>query len=536
MKLLLVNIYPLNTFARYLLSSYTLKAYFDANWKSAERVTVRVLNFSATVDSEKICQNIMAEQPDCIGYSAYIWNIEKILDVIRTLREKGSYIHILGGPEISINKIKKLQDPKIADYYVIGEGEKILLNLMDYIRNKSRGAEPILPNGVAVSFENDIAYTIPTHDERIRDLDEIPSVYLSGVIDGVLYERQQAFLETQRGCPFHCAYCVYHKNLSRISSSSLERVYSELEHLIVRKRVLALRIFDSVFTHDLPRAKKIVRFLIELKAREGVRIPWIYWEFTYQAVDDEFLRLTASLKYKEKILNTSEIKPLNRPQLYREVVKDYTVVNCVGIQSFCQDALRAVGRAPIDIERFTRFFKDVNKYNIVLKVDMILGLPFETLDSYCKGLELLLPFFKDTDHILNIHRLQILSESELERKCGIYGIRYSHKAPYTVYSTNSFSKKDMDHASKLTALLFRIVNSPLRGAYFSMCERSKKGFLKIISALCERIKAEETFKHTRFVNDDSLDDDYWNDEVFKEIASEWIIGRCSQYALDSAIS
>ncbi|MGR3173275.1 MAG: B12-binding domain-containing radical SAM protein [Candidatus Scalindua sp.] len=521
MRLALVNIYPANTIAQYLLSSYVLKAYLDKFLKMKDGLSINILNFSNTADTIKICEKIARERPDLIGYSCYIWNIERILDVIKCLKEKGRYVNILGGPEISIDRIKTLPNPEIISYYVIGEGEKVLLNLMRYIDEKDRSSKFKIPEGVVIRLNNGFEY-VPNTD-RISNLDEIPSIYLNGVIENWLYEGQQAFLETQRGCPFKCKYCVYHKNVPAISSYSLERVYEELDHLIVKKRILALRILDSIFTHDLSRAKKIVRYLAELKCLDGIRLPWIYWEFTYNLVDEEFLKLISVLKYREKILNINNIKPLDRPQLYREIVKDYTVINCVGVQSFCKEALSALNRMAVNLEKLKKFMDDVNGYNIVLKIDLILGLPFETFDSYFKGLETFLPFFKDTDHILNIHRLQILPGSDLEKLCDKYEIKYSPEAPHTVFSVNTFSEKEMDYASKLTALLFRIVNSPLRKNFFEAKKRSGECFFKLIESIYKLISLSERFKNIQIIKNISVDDNYWNDEVFREIPTEWLI-------------
>jgi len=520
MRLTLVNIYPSNTIARYLLSSYALKAYLDSHFGEREELTVDVLNFSDRDDILKICEKIEGQKPDCVGYSCYIWNFQKVLDLIKELKGRDELISILGGPEISPERVRSLAEAGTGDYYVIGEGERVLLSLMQYIINKDTDPASKIPDGVAVNINGRYEYTPAA--SRITDLDEIPSVYLNGVLEERLYMGQQAFLETQRGCRFKCKYCVYHKNLSGVSCYSLDRVYAELDDLIIKKKILALRIFDSIFTHDLSRAKDIVRHLIGLKNLEGVRLPWIYWEFNYDMVDEEFLKLVSALKQKEKISNTDQIKPLNRPQFYREMVKDYVAINCVGVQSFSRQALAAVGRTPIDINRFKDFMNSVNENNIVLKTDMILGLPLETFDSYFKGLESFLHLLKDTDHILNIHRLQVLPGSDLEALCDKYAIMYSRDGSHTVSSTGSFSEEEMNHASRLNALLFRILNSPLRSAFFESKESSGKSFLGLMEDILAKISAFGEFKDIR-LNTGEVDDLYWNDGAFKDIPSEWLV-------------
>jgi len=504
MKLILINLYPVETIAGYLLSSYVLKAYLDKFFENDKNISIEVLNFNADVEPLKISEEIIKHHPNWIGYSCYIWNIEKILDIIKNLKDISNYIHILGGPEISLNMIQKRKDLALADYYVIGEGERSLANLLSHLKNKSFGDKIQL-------------------GKIITNLDQIPSIYLNGVIEDDLYIGQQAFLETQRGCRYKCRYCVYHKNLPSIHYYSLERVLSELDYLIIKKQIRALRIFDAVFTSDLPRAKKIVRHLIKIREDYGLSLPWIYWEFNYYDVDEEFIKLVASLKSREKILNSKEILPTDRPQLYSALLKDYTAINCVGVQSFSKEALRAVGRVSINFEALKDFMRKAKENNVVLKTDLILGLPFETFNSYFEGLEFFLPFFKDTDHILNIHLLQILPGSDLEKLSDNYGIKYSLKAPHLVFSTQSFSEKEMKYALKLSAILFRILNSPLRKYFFEAKEATGKSFYELTKNIFDKISALPEFKKSQLYQSEYVDDVYWNGNIFKEIPSACLV-------------
>jgi len=521
MKLILINLYPKETMARYLLSSYVLKAYLNEFFKGEDDLSVDILNFSVEIDILKICEEIIKVKPDCIGYSCYIWNIEEILNIAKSLKNKLDSVHIFGGPEISLDRILSLPDPSLADYYVIGEGERKLLHLIYFLEAKSKGLDAEFPKGVVYWNNNKINYIEDI--DKITNLDEIPSVYLSGVLDDRLYARQQAFMETQRGCRFKCKFCVYNKNLSSISYYSLQRIFDELNYLITKKQIMALRIFDAIFTSDLNRAKEIVKYLLDLKTGKGIRLPWIYWEFRYDNIDEEFIKLTALLRYREKILNTDDTHPLNRPQHYSDMLKNYTVINSIGIESFSKQVLNAVGRPSINIEKFNVFMNMVREYNIVLKIDLILGLPLETFDSYFEGLEFLLPYFKNTDHILNIHRLQILPGCDLEGLCDTYGMKYLQNAPHLVISTRSFPEQELNYASKLNAVLFRILNSPLRRHFFDTKERTGESLYRFIENILNEITASEEFKKTKLVQNDYVDDVYWNDEIYREIPYQWFI-------------
>ncbi|UCH12900.1 MAG: cobalamin-dependent protein, partial [Candidatus Omnitrophota bacterium] len=126
MKAVLVNIYSRETVARYLLSCYVLKAYLDKYWE-VNNLDVEVLNFSEKIRAEELSKKLIGRKPELIGYSCYIWNIEKILEAIKIIKDKKEgVIHVLGGPEISIQRILSIPWSSSADFYIVGEGEKKL--------------------------------------------------------------------------------------------------------------------------------------------------------------------------------------------------------------------------------------------------------------------------------------------------------------------------------------------------------------------------------------------------------------------------
>jgi len=508
MRLVMVNIYPDGTMAKYLLSSYVLLAYLEKYLPNYKELSIKVLNFSRETEVLGICEQIGEENPDCVAYSCYTWNIEKVLGVVRMLKHRSKAVHVLGGPEITLDMVWSLPETPPVDYYIEGEGEKSFTCLISHLLEGRNHLDTVLSDN---NTDNDTA-----------NLDGIPSVYLSGTLPDNLYSRQQAFLETQRGCRYRCRYCVYHKHLPSIRYYSESRIIAELDYLIVEKQVMAIRIFDAIFTSDLPRAKRIARHLLGLK-NSGIRLPWIYWEFTYRDVDEEFISLVASLKCKESILNTAEVAPLDRPQHYSDLLKDYTVVNSVGIESFNEESLKAVRRPRIDIRKFNNFMAMAKKHNVALKLDIILGLPFETFYSYFQSLEEFIPYFENTDHILNIHLLSILPGSELAELCKTFGIEDSQEAPHTVLSTSSFSERDIMFSTKLSAVLSRILNSPLRGSFFQTVEQEGWSFLQLLVITLDGIRANPEFRETRLVRDDYVDDDYWNGEIYREIPSQWLI-------------
>lgn len=519
MKAVFVNLYPDDTIARYLLSSYLLSAYLGEYFPNNKSLDKKILNFSHNLDTDKIYTAICNEKPDVISYSCYVWNIKKIAEIAQKIQNNFKCTQLFGGPDITPEKIiSTFNFLQYDSFFIVGEGERKLLRLLIYLSSPP-SQEQKIPDGVAYWKNKELRYS--PDPEFISDLDEIPSIYLNNYIEDRFYAYQQAFLETQRGCHFRCKYCIYHKHNAKIAYYSIERIFDELDYLIITKKIKALRIFDSVFTSDLPRAKEIVRHLIDIKKRNQ-SLPWIYWEFTHISTDEEFLHLVSLLKAEGRINNSIRIEALDRPQHYNDMLQGYTVINCMGIQSFSDNALRAVGRPKVNKEKFEQFMALVKKYNVVLKIDVILGLPRENIDTYFAGLEYLIRFLHDTDHILNIHRLQILPGSDLEKIHRDYGIEYSLAAPYFVFSTQEFSAEDMQNAAKLTAILFRIINSPLRSQMFATFNPEVKTLKKFLSEILSGLKEIPDLQTTDLLHKAWIDDNYWNTNIYSDVPTEYL--------------
>ena len=43
----------------------------------------------------------------------------------------------------------------------------------------------------------------------LKDLNDIPSPYLTGLLDPFLHEGYQPMLETNRSCPYRCTFCAW---------------------------------------------------------------------------------------------------------------------------------------------------------------------------------------------------------------------------------------------------------------------------------------------------------------------------------------
>ena len=66
-----------------------------------------------------------------------------------------------------------------------------------------------------------------------KNLDFIPSPYLTGILDKFFLDRRLSpMIQTNRGCPFTCTFCADgHSSQSKVKLFSMDRVKKELEYI-----------------------------------------------------------------------------------------------------------------------------------------------------------------------------------------------------------------------------------------------------------------------------------------------------------------
>ena len=87
-------------------------------------------------------------------------------------------------------------------------------------------------------------------ENRIKNLDEIPSPYDTRLMDRFFDDRLSPMLQTNRGCLFACTFCVDGRDgVNKINSFSLERVYSDIDYIVIHvsKKIHDLEISDLNF-------------------------------------------------------------------------------------------------------------------------------------------------------------------------------------------------------------------------------------------------------------------------------------------------
>lgn len=510
-KVAFICLYP-NGSTAYLYSAYILKNFYKE--RNYNLVQIDIFNYNIDSFNEQEILKII-EMYNVICMPTYIWNKSILIKLENTVKKK----HIIwGGPEISRYFYYQLSDNN-DNYLILGEGELPFENIINNI-----------------FFEKNINKQInmDSLSDRLKivssDLccNEFYKTYFNSNFPTKLIRHKTVLIETQRGCKYKCSYCNYNKLNKNIRYQPLSNIYEELEYLI-KNQVKEIRFIDAVFTSDLVRAKLIIKHIMRLSIKYN-HIPVVFIEADIQSIDNDFVELLDVLtKSNKKICNIEKLKKIDVPQVYTSMINNYKSILSIGIQSLNVDSLRACNRFLLKESFIDDFFKRLSICNIAVKVDVMLGLPLETLKSYFFGLDKILLYFRSTDYVLNIHIVKVLENTELFSNVNKYKIKYDENTR-NVISTSTMSNNEMNTAKILTALLFRIINSSFRKDFFNLLdifEHSKT----LLTNFYQYLK-ESGILPKGMLKPECLDDNYWNGKIYSEIKSTDVIQFFKKYERD----
>ena len=106
------------------LAAGYLKMFAERRGLDAEyEIDILPTPLANTLGDRAVVAEILAAQPWMVGFTCYLWNIERTLWIAAELKRARPDLRIiLGGPEVTANNAWVLAHPAV-DYAVIGEGE-----------------------------------------------------------------------------------------------------------------------------------------------------------------------------------------------------------------------------------------------------------------------------------------------------------------------------------------------------------------------------------------------------------------------------
>lgn len=353
---------------------------------------------------------------NAIGFSLYSWNRGVCLEAAAQIRRDSPDIFLFcGGPEATaLPGGLHISDGGPFDAVIRGEGELAAVELIGRRFFCEPAASPAPGTGLVTGTE-------PPAVLSEAELASLPSPWLDGTL--TVRDRPGILWELARGCPYACAYCYESKGNKYVRYISEERLQKELKLFIKESAVcqgtegIYVFVLDPTFNTDNRRAIRILDMIINSNTVSQS----IHWHFEVRGElltreqARRFARLGASLQ--------------------------------IGLQTADPKVSALINRS-LEREKFASKMNLLNEEGISFGLDLIYGLPGDTLAGYRKSLDFALSLYPNN---LDLFRLSVLPGTILFEKMAEYGLKTEGKAPYTVISTPEFSAVDLAKAEKLSA-------------------------------------------------------------------------------------
>ncbi len=349
------------------------------------------------------------ENPFLVGFSNYIWNHEYNKILAKMVKERyPDCIILFGGHHVAPDS-GLLENEEYIDVLSFGEGEETFAALLKALKDNRPLSEVF---NIAYRDGKNICRSAEKYIEGVN----YPSPYLTGVFDSIIESHPDiefhAIIETNRGCPFKCAYCDWGYANGKVRLFSEEKVMQELKWFSDHN-ISGFGVGDANFGM-YERDERITDEIVRLHNEEGVL---------------SRCQVSSAKNSNERVFSIS--KKFNDCKMDKGATLSF--------QSLSPIALENIGRKNIPVEMFTSLLNKYNVAGIPTYSELILGLPGETCESFIKGVDTLLN--AGQHYSIYIHDCEWLPCAEMgareyTQKHGIETVLVPLNEPHTIIDSN----------------------------------------------------------------------------------------------------
>ncbi|MCM2603709.1 B12-binding domain-containing radical SAM protein [Rossellomorea marisflavi] len=366
-----------------------------------------------------IATDLFSKQPDVIGFSCYIWNIEETINVIGILRKIMPDVKIiLGGPEVTYDVPYWLERLTDVDFIILGEGEESFKQFL----TEANGDED-WDKVAGIAYMKDGKPVIRPQSNKI-DLREVPSPFRFEE-DLEQLSKRVTYIETSRGCPFRCQFCLSSIEVG-VRYFDREKVKEDIRFLM-QNGAKTIKFVDRTFNISRSYAMEMFQFLID------EHLPGTVFQF----------EITADIMRPEVIEFLNQNAPAG---LFRFEI---------GVQSTNDETNDLVMRRQ-NYEKLTRtvtMVKDGGK--IDQHLDLIAGLPEEDYQSFKKTFN---DVFELRPEELQLGFLKMLRGTGLRIRANDHQYTYMDHSPYEILGNNVLTFDDIVRIKQVEDVLEKYWN------------------------------------------------------------------------------
>ncbi|MBC3883548.1 B12-binding domain-containing radical SAM protein [Undibacterium griseum] len=367
-----------------------------------------VIGARSTDIVEKILSYRVPGEPLIVGFGVYIWNVTEITQVVAVLKRVApEVVIVLGGPEVS-HETGDQDIIRLADYVITGWGDVTFPALC---RQILQGPQPLMKIHAGQQPPmNDIR--LPYHLYTDQDI-----------------RHRTLYVEASRGCPFKCEFC-----LSALDKTAwpfdIDQFLAEMESLYQRGARL-FKFVDRTFNLNVKTSLKIMQFFLD--------------------------KLAAAPH--DPVFAHFEVVPDHLPDALKDSIRQFpegALQFEIGIQSFNPEVQSLISRKQNNEKAADNIRWLTTQSHAHLHVDLIAGLPGETIASFAAGFNQLVAL---GPHEIQFGILKRLRGTPIIRHTDTFALAFDPQPPYTILANRDISFADMQRLVRFARYWDMIANS-----------------------------------------------------------------------------
>jgi len=313
---------------------------------------------------EDLSARLEMRPPDIVGFANYSWNLGISYEYTKIIKDLWPETTVVfGGPNYGLTEEEVSQFWKtypLIDFHIVREGEEAFVQLLDALAASGMDATALkaqakgLPN--CHYLAEDRVITGPMLPRL--SLPEIPSPYLSGLMDKFFDENLGPMIHTTRGCPFQCGFCTEGASYYNEVGQRNEGLREELHYIARRVRgPKDLYITDAnfgMFKQDHDKAQLIAE---------------CQKEYGYP----KYIHVSTGKNQKERVIEIAKML-------------DGALSMAASLQSTDPAVLKNVSRSNISLPKLAEVGLQANKVDTGTYSELILGLPGDSIAAHFRSL------------------------------------------------------------------------------------------------------------------------------------------------------
>lgn len=399
--------YAINLLKCAALSNPTVSANYEISCRalSAEMYPLENrANVHNRKDNALLCE-IMSGRPDVVGFSVFSWNVIFFSRLTAMLRLMSPECKIIWGGKLATNDTERLaRENPAVDCFCLGEGEYVLQAYLLSLLEDRPLSEPLPGTYMRVGEQ----YKRSAIHGELPELGKLPNPYIERMIDPST--ATHAYIETLRGCVYHCTYCDWGGKFYRTFDDDY---ICEVIRACLEQRFEIIFFMDSIFAVEPKRRRKFLTAILD-HYNGYTRLGF---EIFIEHLDEESRAMFRELSRRGGIAKLE-----------------------IGLQSATPTTLKEIKR-PHNRERFVANYSSLVRGDRELQdriqIDLIIGLPGETWNTYGFGLNTI---FTLDPGLISTFPLEVFPASEMkEKQTDSAGLIALEVPPYCIISTSTMS-------------------------------------------------------------------------------------------------